>query len=81
VKKKDIDKWNDYLIKKGVKRSVKKESNLVLIPVEQDFYFNFGKVEKGFKIAPIGLILSDLDSFGGLGKEQKKIIEEQWLKT
>ncbi len=81
VKKEDVEKWNDYLIQKNVKRSTETEGNLILIPVENEFYFDLGREEKGFRIASIGLILSDLLSFGGLGEEQGKLIEKKWLET
>ncbi len=81
VKKQEIEKWNDYLIEKGVKKSVEKEANLILMPVESEFYFGLSREEKSFKIAPTGLILSDLLSFGGLGEEHARIIKKKWLES
>jgi predicted transcriptional regulator len=76
VRKADLEKWAKELAKKGARPAFEDEASLFLLPVEENYYFNLSKKIHNFNIAPIGLVLADLISIGGLGKEQAKIIEE-----
>lgn len=79
IKKEEFDSWKKYLIKEGARRATPKEANMVLILVEEDYYFT-GREIRNYRIAPIGIVLADLLSYGGLGQEQAKMIQNEWLK-
>lgn len=80
ARKEEFEKWKKYLIKKDARRAVQKEANLTLILVDQDYHFRFSRKIHGYMIVPIGEVLSDLYSYGGLGEEQAKLIQKEWLK-
>ncbi|MCK4326970.1 MAG: hypothetical protein KAW41_00665 [Candidatus Diapherotrites archaeon] len=75
ARKKDIGKWGEELARKGARPAFEDEANLFLLPVQEDYYFNLSRNIHGFRIAPLGLVLADLVSIGGLGEEQAKMIE------
>ncbi|MEE8168073.1 MAG: hypothetical protein V3T58_04295 [Candidatus Hydrothermarchaeales archaeon] len=75
----EFDSWREYLIKEGARRAVPKEANMVLIPVGEDYYFT-GREIRNHRIAPIGIVLADLLSYGGVGREQANAIQDEWLR-
>ena len=76
VRNEDLEAWEKQLINKGARPAFEDEANLFLLPVQENYYFSLSKGIHGFSIAPLGLVLSDLISIGGLGEEQAKMIEE-----
>ncbi len=79
VRSGDFERWKEYLFSKGVRRAAPKEANLILMPVEEDYYFT-GREIRTYRIAPTGIVLADLISYGGLGQEQAAMIQDEWLK-
>ncbi len=79
IKKKEFDGWKSYLIREGARRAAPKEANMVLILVEDDYYFS-GRTIRDYRIAPIGIVLADLFSYGALGQEQASLIQNEWLR-
>lgn len=79
IKRQEFDSWRKYLIKEGARRATPKEANLVLILAWKDYYFA-GREIRRYRIAPVGIVLADLLSYGGLGQEQAKMIQDEWLK-
>lgn len=73
IKKQEFDSWRKYLIKEGARRAAPKEANMVLILVGEDYYFA-GREIRNYRIAPVGIVLADLLSYGGLGQEQAEMI-------
>lgn len=80
VRREEFEKWKKYLIKKNVRRAMEKEANLTLILVDQDCHFRLSRKIRSYTIAPIGEVLSDLYSYGGIGEEQAQLIQKEWLK-
>lgn len=79
VREEDKEKLAKYLISKKCLKAEKGQANLFLIPTKEEFIFRFKKKVKGFAIAPMPLLLSDLLSFGGLAEEQGEFLLEEWL--
>lgn len=75
----DRGEWKNYLIAKNARRAPSKEANLVLFPVNEEYYFRLAREVKNYRIAPIGVVLADLLSYGGLGEEQAKLIFDEWV--
>lgn len=79
VRDEDKEKWAKHLISKKCLKAEKGQANLFLIPTKEEFIFKLKKIVKGFTIAPMPLLLSDLLSFGGLAEEQGNFLLEEWL--
>jgi hypothetical protein len=79
IKVGEFDSWRKYLIEEGARRAAPKEANMALILVEDEYYFS-GREVRNYRIAPVGIVLADLLSYGGLGKEQAKMIQDELLK-
>lgn len=74
--------WDKYLLSKKclkVPRERKTHTNLFLIPSCQEAFFKLSVKVKGFSVAPMPILLSDLLSFGGLAEEQAIFLMEEWL--
>jgi len=80
IRKNDLDNWKKELIQKGARRASEEEGNILLLPIEEDYPFKLSEDLHGHRIAPYGLVIADLISFGGLGEEHGRLILEDWLK-
>jgi len=79
IKEGEEEKWNNYLLSKNCLKAQKSQANLFLIPTEQEVFFKDAAKVKGYSVAPIPILLSDLLSFGGLAEEQANFLMEEWL--
>jgi hypothetical protein len=80
IRKTDIDKWKKKLLQKSVWRTEEAEGNLFLLPVEEDYVFKLSRKIERYTIAPMGLVLADMYSIGGLGEEHAMMIQKEWIK-
>ncbi len=81
IRKGEEEKWGKYLLSKKCLKAQKSQANLSLIPTEQVVFFKDAAKVKGFSVAPIPILLSDLFSFGGLAEEQANFLMEEWLNS
>ncbi|MFA4855913.1 MAG: hypothetical protein WC634_05005 [archaeon] len=79
VRKGEEEKWSKYLLSKNCLKAQKSQANLFIAPTEQEAFFKDAAKIKGFSVAPMPILLSDLFSFGGLAEEQANFLMEQWL--
>jgi len=80
IRRTDIGKWKKKLLQKSVWRTEEAEGNLFLLPVEEDYVFKLSRKIDKYTIAPMGLVLADMHSIGGLGREHAMIIQKEWIK-
>src|SRR3989338_5174296 len=76
IKEGETEKWGKYLLSKKCLKAQKSQANLFLIPTEQEAFFRGVAKIKGFSVAPMPILLSDLLSFGGLAEEQANFLME-----
>lgn len=74
-----INRLSERLLNAGARRSEGSESDLFILPTESAYVFRFSRTRGDFKIAPMGILLADLQSYGGLGQEQADRIMREWL--
>jgi len=79
IRKGEEEKWGKYLLSKNCLKAQKSQANLFLIPTEQEAFFKDATKVKGYSVAPMPILLSDLFSFGGLAEEQANFLMEEWL--
>ncbi|MFH0969950.1 MAG: hypothetical protein V1776_00605 [Candidatus Diapherotrites archaeon] len=79
IRKEEEEKWSKYLLSKNCLKAQKSQANLFLIPTEQEAFFKDATKVKGYSVAPMPILLSDLLSFGGLAEEQANFLMEEWL--
>jgi len=79
IKEGEEEKWSKYLLSKNCLKAQKSQANLFLIPTEQEAFFKDATKVKGYSVAPMPILLSDLLSFGGLAEEQANFLMEEWL--
>ena len=75
----EIKEWEKALLHEGFLKAEKREANVFLIPTKQESIFSKAEKVKGYHVAPVPILLSDLLSFGGLGEEQGSFLLEEWL--
>ena len=79
IPQKSVDSTRNILLSSGGRRAAVGEADTLLLPTEHRFIFEFARKRDSFKIAPMGLLLADLESYGGLGQEQANRIMQEWL--
>lgn len=73
--------WEERLLKAGGRRAQIGEADTFLLPTGDDFVFRFSSKRGEFRIAPMALLLADLESSGGLAQEQAGRIMKEWLSS
>jgi hypothetical protein len=67
------------LTEDGARRAEENEADTFLLPTGDDTLFRFSRKKGEFRIAPMGILIADLESYGGLGQEQAIRIMNDWL--
>lgn len=67
------------LIEAGVRRAEGNEADTFLLPTDDENLFRLSRKKDGFRIVPMGILIADLESYGGLGQEQAVRIMNDWL--
>ena len=81
IREGEEEKWSKYLLSKNCLKAQKGQANLFLIPTEQEAFFKDAAKVKGYSVAPMPILLSDLLGFGGLAEEQANFLMEEWLSS
>lgn len=76
-----IESTTAKLIDIGARRVDGGEADTFLLPTRNDYIFRLSRKKNEFRIAPMGILIADLESFGGLGREQAARITKEWLAT
>ncbi len=82
IKETEINEWEKYLLSNECRKVMgdeRSQANIFLIPTNQEVFFSQAEKVKGFSVAPLPILLSDLLSAGGLAEEQAKFLMEEWL--
>jgi len=81
IPQESIEMLTSTMIASGGRRAAVGEADTHLLPTQHefDFLFDFSRKRDSFRIAPMGILLADLQSYGGLGQEQANRIMKQWL--
>jgi len=79
VREASIEKLTAALVDTGGRRAVAGDADTYLLPTQHNFILDFSRRMGSFRIAPIGVLLADLKSHGGLGEEQANRIMKEWL--
>jgi len=79
VREADLEKWAKYLLSKNCLKAETGQANLYLIPTKQDVLFRNASNIKGYSVAPMPVLLSDLLGYGGLAEEQANFLMSAWL--
>lgn len=67
------------LIEGGARRAEGSEADTFLLPTADESLFRLSRRKDEFRIAPMGILIADLESYGGLGQEQAVRIMNDWL--
>ena len=76
-----IQTWEERLLKANGRRAQIGEADTFLLPTDDAFVFRFSSKRGEFSIAPMALLLADLESSGGLAQEQAGRIMKEWLSS
>ena len=79
VSQESIEYLKDALVASGGRRATVEEADAFLLPTQHSFVFSFSRKRGSFNIAPMGILLADLESYGGLAQEQANRIMKEWL--
>lgn len=79
IQQEHVQNVKDALVASGGRLAFIAEADTFLLPTEHRFIFSFSGERGQFKIAPMGILLADLESYGGLAKEQANLIMKEWL--
>ena len=79
VSENNLENWVKELIRRKVMKSDKINANIILLPVAEQSYFDFSETIRGYKLAPLGIAIADMFSFGSLAEEQANFILKEWL--
>lgn len=79
VPAKSIETQKDRLLQSGGRRAELNEADTFLLPTDHAFVFEFAKKIGSYRIPPMGVLLADLESYGGLAQEQAGRIMREWL--
>ena len=74
-----IDSLTTQLIGSGARRAEGSEADTFLFPTNDEYIFKLSRPRNDFRIAPMGILIADLESYGGLEQEQAIRIKNQWL--
>lgn len=74
-----IDSLQGKLIELGGRRADRSEADTFLLPTSYEYIFTLSRKKNEFGIAPMGVLIADLESYGGLGQEQAGRIMNEWL--
>jgi hypothetical protein len=74
-----IDSLKTKLIELGARRADGSEADTFLLPTSDEYIFRLSRKKNEFRIAPMGILIADLESYGSLGQEQAARIMNQWL--
>jgi hypothetical protein len=74
-----IDSIQEKLIELSGRRADRSEADTFLLPTSYEYIFRFSRKKNEFRVAPMGVLIADLESYGGLGQEQAGRIMKEWL--
>ncbi len=80
IKLRDKKFWEKKVEKSGYSPVYEAKGNLILIPVDENYYFTLSKEYSGYKIVCLSQLIIDLISLGGLGEGQAKMIKERFMR-
>ena len=78
---KSIPILQERLLQGGGRRAQIGEADTFLLPTGDDFLLRFSRKKGEFRIAPMAVLLADLESSGGLAQEQAGRIMKEWLSS
>ncbi len=81
VRESSITSLQGRLLQSGGRRAELAEADLFLLPTSDESIFGFARDRGEFKIAPMAVLLADLESHGGLAREQADRIMKEWLSS
>lgn len=80
IRQEQLKEWEKALLPGKFLKAEKNNANLFLIPVaRQNAIFLQSAKIKGYSVAPLPILISDLLSFGGLAEEQGSFLLDKWL--
>ena len=79
VPQESIENIKDVVLAFGGRRAAVGEADTFFLPTQHNFVFNFSRKRGLFNVAPMGILLADLMSYGGLAQEQANRIMKEWL--
>jgi len=74
-----VDSLKTDLVKIGARRAEESEADTFLLPTNDEYLFRLSQKKNEFRIAPMAILIADLESYGGLGQEQAVRIMNEWL--
>jgi len=79
VRRAAMDSVESKLIESGARRAESSEADTFLLQTNYDYIFRLSQKKGEFAVAPMGVLLADLESYGSLGREQANRIMNEWL--
>lgn len=79
IRSRDKRFWEKKAEESGYSFIYEAKGNLILLPVDEDYYFTLSREYSGYKIVCISQLVIDLISLGGPGEEQAKLIKERFM--
>jgi hypothetical protein len=74
-----VDSIKTKLIEIGARRAEGSEADTFLLPTNDEYLIRLSRKRNEFRIAPMGILIADLESYGGLGQEQAVRVMDAWL--